>query len=1360
MSVGYSDGSLIVDTGLNNAGFFRDAKQFKGAVESLKNTVNRVGQDMAKSGNGYAQSIQRGARASREFEAELKQLEAEAEALKSILENPAKGVENDIKKLEAELSKTKEIMDGMTGPGAKLDLDAWDAARKKVASLTEQIEALEKRRAELSAPAYRYTAEYMNMANAYNAVAAKIEQMRATSNAAGGGFAAVARNATDAAATLARMAGRGVILFLRKLASGARNAAVQLAKLSGKALANGIKAIGSAASRAGQALLGMGKRARQSNGGIQLSLRNILRYGLGIRSLFALFNRLRNAIKEGFETLSNYDPRVKAALASLKGALNGLKGSLAGAFAPILTAIAPALTTFINLLATAINSIGMFMAALTGQGYYMAAKGIEAVDSAAGGASGSVKELKRQLAGFDELNILSAGTSGGSGGGGSAGAGYGYDRIPIEGGIADFVQRMKQLFQAGEYEEIGAIIADGINGAFQRVQDFIRWENIGGTVTRYVDAFAGAFNGLVKRINWKNIGKTFGDGLNTIVNTLERWYKKLNFANVGKAIGEALNGMVQRVNFAKAGATLARMLTAKLVVAANALATFNWEKFGPKLAEGFNRFISTLDEVIGGIDWADMARKMVRGLNGFIRHIEWRELGETIAKRAESLIDMLKAVLTEFEWGDTGDKFAEALNGFFKRKSLWKKAGETIDTAIKGLLDFTKRFLVRFDARTAAQRIRDALERIDWKGIASDFWEAAKIAFKKAGDFLDVLLGDDIENDSTSLSQKIGSAINRALKGAINWADDILQDFDEEAVTQAIIEVLGEIHWAEIADAIIKMLGNALGNFTGVIQNLIVGGEKGKEKLIKGTREAIGVSEKTFSDADLEKLIDEAKIGVSPALMDKDERERALAAREQLKALQENTDAVQKVKQLQTPQESIWGPLFPNAQAEEYSDAVDEATKRINKALNDKEYQYNATKDPYNSSYNGPTSSMEQGWEWNFGEQTVDVEVNFSPADDNKPAYKNGGLLKYLQTIFDPGTDEETRIQLIKDAWDTVSQWVSGYGGEKNVSQGIGLVRSLWQTVSSWVNGLKGNTKVEQIVGLITAAWSTVSAWVNGLKGNTKVQQAVDLVKGWYGSAKSYLGLDNLDTTAWVDADSPWDNSSYQAKRYLGLSDLTATIDIFANLTNSAKNTINSIATTISNAVKSSKKSNGMAGGGIITAGGVSRAFANGGAVTDGGRTRWWNSIPKYAGGTSRAHGTLFAAGEAGPEIIGHVNGRTEILNQSQLAQTMRGAVTGGMIAALRGIEFRLPAMATGSVVPYDVSAQIAKSSAELQSTLDANNEDLIQTIISVAGQIVAAVNSLQAQQRNGGGAGGLNVQQVINEINRRTQMFAASPLS
>jgi hypothetical protein len=51
-----------------------------------------------------------------------------------------------------------------------------------------------------------------------------------------------------------------------------------------------------------------------------------------------------------------------------------------------------------------------------------------------------------------------------------------------------------------------------------------------------------------------------------------------------------------------------------------------------------------------------------------------------------------------------------------------------------------------------------------------------------------------------------------------------------------------------------------------------------------------------------------------------------------------------------------------------------------------------------------------------------------------------------------------------------------------------------------------------------------------------------------------------------------------------------------------------------------------------------------------------WKNIPQYAAGTLNA-GTVFVAGEAGAEAVAHINGKTEVLNQSQLASAIASAV-------------------------------------------------------------------------------------------------------
>ena len=76
--------------------------------------------------------------------------------------------------------------------------------------------------------------------------------------------------------------------------------------------------------------------------------------------------------------------------------------------------------------------------------------------------------------------------------------------------------------------------------------------------------------------------------------------------------------------------------------------------------------------------------------------------------------------------------------------------------------------------------------------------------------------------------------------------------------------------------------------------------------------------------------------------------------------------------------------------------------------------------------------------------------------------------------------------------------------------------------------------------------------------------------------------------------------------------------------------------------------------------------FSSGGVIKKDFMSSF-SAIPRYAGGTVNA-GSMFIAGEAGPELVGHVGGRTEVLNESQLASVMQSAVAEGMQTAMSQI--------------------------------------------------------------------------------------------
>lgn len=99
-------------------------------------------------------------------------------------------------------------------------------------------------------------------------------------------------------------------------------------------------------------------------------------------------------------------------------------------------------------------------------------------------------------------------------------------------------------------------------------------------------------------------------------------------------------------------------------------------------------------------------------------------------------------------------------------------------------------------------------------------------------------------------------------------------------------------------------------------------------------------------------------------------------------------------------------------------------------------------------------------------------------------------------------------------------------------------------------------------------------------------------------------------------------------------------------------------------------------------------------------------SIPKYAGGAS-LHGSMFLAGENGAEMVGHVNGTTEVLNRFQMGQIMHSSIIAGMAQFLpiwRTLNSTLVTSANAIIRSVLVSADAVNSHLATQVTYDPSN--------------------------------------------------------
>ena len=215
-------------------------------------------------------------------------------------------------------------------------------------------------------------------------------------------------------------------------------------------------------------------------------------------------------------------------------------------------------------------------------------------------------------------------------------------------------------------------------------------------------------------------------------------------------------------------------------------------------------------------------------------------------------------------------------------------------------------------------------------------------------------------------------------------------------------------------------------------------------------------------------------------------------------------------------------------------------------------------------------------------------------------------------------------ISLIKSGWTTVKNWI---GNIPVLSQGISLLKSGWTTVKNWIGNIP---TLSQGISLLKSGWSTVKNWIGSLP---VIAQGISLFKSGWTTIKNWIGSHTVGVGI-----SLWKNGWSSISSFVGTS-VSVGISLFKSGWTSIKTFF------------------GLANGGIVGANGGVKMFASGGIITP----NMWKAMPKYAGGTNRAHGSMFVAGESGAELVGHVNGTTEVLNRFQLASVMHSSIVSGM---------------------------------------------------------------------------------------------------
>lgn len=753
---GQADGSIVVDTELQTEGFDKGSREMQRAIGSLQTKVNNLAPTMKKAMRGSASALE-------SFDGKVGPMRETISALEEKLEQLGKArlPTEGYQWLQTEIAKAEKELDKLLNKEAMYeDMDVnkssqkWKTLQYNIEQTKRKLEEYKADAAQMENDGSAYTsgadsAEYKQLSVSLDSVKSKLESM----------VQRVERG-TSALASFGSMAGKTVV--------------------------GGLKGMVSMLGKGAAAMLKLSLRAKKTHSTFSSGIGTLLRYGLGVRSLFALMNKLRSALVDGYKNLARYSSRTNAAISSLMSALTRLKNSFAAAFDPILRAAAPALVTLINLISNAVSKIGMLTAALTGAKTYTKATTIqEDYAKSLDKTSKSAKKAKAALASFDELNILDDNSSDSTKDDGSVDPSKMFEQVPIDSAVLDFADKLKKAFEEADWKGLGTLLGDKINE-------------------------------LVDSVDWSGWGTKIGKGMNAAIQTLYYTVDTVDWVNIGKHLAEAVNSIINEVDWDIFGRLLAKKFTVALDVAGGFLKELDWTAVLQAFTSGFSGFYNELQEWLESKDWHRIGEIITAKLSDALRNgnVEGavKSFFDAFTEAINSLADLMDGIDFYQVAKDLVEMLIRAVSGVSwdeLTEALGRLIGESVDAVIQVLAGSLADVGNYFKEKTQEVGgdavagfffgIKDAIFGVGaWivDNIFKPFWDGICAAFEihspskkmaEIGGYIIAGLLDGIKDLPSKLKAKLDDALDKV----VSWGSDLkskVKDAAADAVTKAVDE--------------------------------------------------------------------------------------------------------------------------------------------------------------------------------------------------------------------------------------------------------------------------------------------------------------------------------------------------------------------------------------------------------------------------------------------------------------------------------------------------------------------------------------------------------------------------------------------
>ena len=1047
----------------------------------------------------------------------------------------------------------------------------------------------------------------------------------------------------------------------------------------------------------------------------------VLRYGFGIRSLYVLFNKLRSGIKDGINNLVMFSDRANKSLSLLTSDMSYVGNSVAAAFEPILNIVAPVIDQIVDYAVAGINAVGAFIASITGQTSYTVAvknikdyrdslNGTASAGDAASDATDKLKdktdELKRELMGFDEIekfsDDLNNAANSGSGNGSSSGNGSGTEdpilfvKKDIPGAVSNFADLVKDAWAKADFTDIGKIVGTKLRDAL----DSIDWEpikeqankiakvtgtfingffetegldeSVGRTLGEAVNTAVGAINTFVDTTHWTSLGEFMSSGLRSAIATID-WNglgKTLNAKY--KALWSFLDGFVvdmSKINFSgttgwqEAGNALASTIN-------SIFADRDYTKTGQTIATGINGITSALTTGIEGIDFNSISRNFSNGINSVFYKIDWQAIGTMLSDGMNTATSSLLTFSVTVDWKRIGSELANSANTFLANTDF-SQAGKALGQAFKGALSAINEFAATFNWRSLGIDINNFIKGINWMGILKTSANVVANTFFGLFETAWAAVFGGPDTKYTAIADNLNKALSK-LK--IEWPAMEQEEIEKFENVSIIVDKFLELNeklkkngsLSETDMSLFKTYYDQIVEYAPQAANLIgkVGeayeGTDGALKSLIESQKNLAIQEgfkKSMQDA--AKIYSDAALSLNGAVT---ELVNSVAKNQQVLYDAWTHDKPGTWDQFQTDLENLFQKMRDG------SLDVDKLTESESRMIN----ALVRADDPFSKQTEniidliGTKNEAEETLDrisaasQRYGGNVETAATNTEKLVTSLGKIKFTGVWKSLKDELKNTLDDVTETLKRDDFTLGISNTLTdmfdkefkvnlkaGSLDTSELTQKDKTIQGASANVVSAKNALPDYAKKLDLVANLTSKQdSIVDRVISGLTGwMTDFQNRVPENNRWFSGLTGWM----TDFQNRVPENNRW---------FSGLTGYVNQVEKQPGSSLILKG-IHGIVSSITNIL------GGKAEGGAFYGGRWHSIpqFSSGGVITKDFMSSF-STIPRYAGGTVNA-GSMFIAGEAGPELVGHVGSRTEVLNQSQLASVMQSAVASGMEAVM-----------------------------------------------------------------------------------------------